>query len=109
MAAELMAMTSCTSFAPASACAWAEASSTLARAASRPISANFSRLARESWAKYENWLIAASLAAVIWSILNIGLDPYLGGGSSFAALHNDNLRAGEGEVKDYFVQRSNKD
>src|SRR5258708_12150910 len=55
--------------APASDCACLVASVSDSRAAPRPSSVNFSMLERESLAKYENWSIAASLAALNWSIL----------------------------------------
>jgi hypothetical protein len=65
-------------------------------------------LARESCAKYANWLMAASLAAVNWSILNmVGFLWEVGRwGYLFAALHNDHSKHSAPGVKDYLVQRS---
>src|SRR5216684_7064907 len=108
-AAELMAMTSWTSFAPASDWACAVACSTDSRAAPRESSAKRSALASESCAKYVNWLMAASLAALNWSILNIWFSfrrwPW---GRKFAALHNDHSRPPCPEVKKYLVQRNKR-
>src|SRR5579862_7617958 len=100
-------MTSCTSLAPASDWAWAAACSTDSRAAPSESSAKRSTLASESCAKYANWLIAASLAALNWSILNMALILCLGVWlAAFAALHKLHFRPNPPEVKGFLVQRN---
>src|SRR4051812_14937503 len=81
-AALLSAMTSCTSLAEARAWAWAAACSTLARVAARPSCVNFSRLASDRRAKMENWSMAASLAALNWSILIMAMSCRRGWGAA---------------------------
>src|SRR6185369_12349354 len=106
-ACELMAKISWTSRAPASDWAWLVANSTDSRALVRPSSASFSALATDSLAKKANWSIAASLAAVTWSILNMVWLLVSGCGSqSYVALHKCHFRPNPDQVKgfrDFFV------
>src|SRR5258706_8639683 len=104
IAAEFRAMTSLTSFAPARDWACAVACATEARAASRPSSVKRSTLASESCAKYVNWLMAASLAAVIWSILNMaGFPLKVVLGRRYAALHKRHFIPYSPQVKQYLL------